>query len=132
MIEVKKKDQEEFRIKVEEKGDSKEYVVTLEDGYYQDLTQGKITKEELIEKSFKFLLQRESKESILSKFNLKIIKSYFPEFEEEIRRAIFIPFHFIESPANALANPALDPKSKIAEVKVCAARVERIESSNAC
>jgi len=88
MIEVKKKDQEEFRIKVEEKGDSKEYVVTLEDGYYQDLTQGKITKEELIEKSFKFLLQRESKESILSKFNLKIIKSYFPEFEEEIRRAI--------------------------------------------
>jgi len=88
MIEVKKKDQEEFRIKVEEKGDSKEYVVTLEDSYYQDLTQGKVTKEELMEKSFKFLLEREPKESILSKFNLKIIKSYFPEFEEEIRGAI--------------------------------------------
>ena len=88
MIEVKKKDQEEFRVKVEEKGPSKEYVVTLEDSYYQDLTQGKVTKEELIEKSFRFLLQRESKESILSKFNLKVIKSYFPEFEEEIRRAI--------------------------------------------
>ena len=88
MIEVKKKGQEEFRVKVEEKGASKEYAVTLEDSYYQDLTQGEITKEELIEKSFKFLLERESKESILSKFNLKIIKSYFPEFEEEIRRAI--------------------------------------------
>jgi len=88
MIEVQKKDQEEFRVKVEEKGASKEYVVTLEDSYYQDLTQGKITKEELIEKSFRFLLQRESKESILSKFNLKVIKSYFPEFEEEIRRTI--------------------------------------------
>jgi len=87
MIEVKKKSQEEFVVTVEEGGTSKEYVVTLEDSYYQDLTQGKITKEELIEKSFKFLLERESKESILSKFNLKLIKSYFPEFEEEIRRA---------------------------------------------
>ena len=88
MIEVKKKDQEEFRVKVEQEGASKEYAVTLEDSYYQDLTQGKVTKEELIEKSFKFLLERESKESILAKFNLKIIKSYFSEFEEEIRRAI--------------------------------------------
>ena len=87
MIEVKKKDREEFVVKVEGKGATKEYVVTLEDSYYQGLTQGKITKEELIEKSFKFLLERESKESILSKFNLKLIRSYFPEFEEEIRRA---------------------------------------------
>jgi len=31
-------------------------------------------------------LQREAKESILSRFNLKIINNYFPEFEEEIRR----------------------------------------------
>jgi len=46
--------------------------------------------------------------------------------------SIFIPFHFTESPANALTNPALDPKSKIAEVKVCAARVERIGAGNAC
>ena len=88
MIEVKKKDQEEFRVRVEDRGTSKEYVVTLEDSYYQDLTEGKIAREELIEKSFKFLLERESKESILSKFNLKIIKSYFPEFEEEMRGAI--------------------------------------------
>ena len=88
MIEVIKKDQEEFRIKLEERGNSKEYMVTLGDIYYQDLTQGKITKEELIKKAFMFLLEREPKESILSKFDLKIIKSYFPEFEEEISRAI--------------------------------------------
>jgi len=88
MIEVKKKSREEFLVKVEEEGGSKDYVVTLENSYYQDLTQGNITQEELIEKSFKFLLERESKESIFSKLNLKIIKSYFPEFEEEMRRAI--------------------------------------------
>jgi len=86
MIEVKRKNQNEFGVVVQEKNTKTEHLVTLDDNYYQLLTQGKITKEELIEKSFKFLLERESKESILSKFNLKIIKSYFPEFEEEVSK----------------------------------------------
>jgi len=34
-------------------------------------------------------------------------------------------FHFAESPANVLTNPALDPVAKIPEYKVCAVRVER-------
>jgi len=81
MIKVEKKNQQEFTVKVEEK----EYNVGLDDEYWQDLTGGKITKEELIKKSFEFLLEREPKESILSRFNLRIINQYFPEFEEEIR-----------------------------------------------
>jgi len=36
---------------------------------------------------------------------------------------VFIPFHFGESPANALTNPALDPVAKIPEYKVAAVRV---------
>jgi formate dehydrogenase alpha subunit len=36
---------------------------------------------------------------------------------------LFIPFHFGESPANALTNPALDPVAKIPEYKVAAVRV---------
>jgi formate dehydrogenase major subunit len=36
---------------------------------------------------------------------------------------IFIPFHFKESPANVLTNPATDPVCKIPEFKVCAVRV---------
>ena len=82
MIKVEKKNQQEFTVKVEEK----EYNVGLDDEYWQDLTGGKITKEELIEKSFKFLLEREPKESILPRFNLRVINQYFPEFEEEIRK----------------------------------------------
>ncbi|MCK4443962.1 MAG: formate dehydrogenase subunit alpha, partial [Thermoplasmata archaeon] len=39
---------------------------------------------------------------------------------------IFIPFHFAECAANVLTNPALDPKSKIPELKVCSAQVEKI------
>lgn len=44
-----------------------------------------MTKEELIKKSFEFLLKRESKQSILSRFNLRVIGNYFPDFEEEIK-----------------------------------------------
>ncbi len=38
---------------------------------------------------------------------------------------IFIPFHFAESAANVLTNPALDPVAKIPELKVCACRIEK-------
>jgi hypothetical protein len=84
MITVKKQNQDEYLVKVEKK----EYKVSLDDKYWQDLTGGRITKEELIEKSFDFLLEREPKESILSSFNLKVINRYFPDFEEEIETRI--------------------------------------------
>lgn len=38
---------------------------------------------------------------------------------------IFVPFHFCEAPANVLTAQALDPQSKIPELKVCAARIRR-------
>jgi formate dehydrogenase alpha subunit len=38
---------------------------------------------------------------------------------------VFMTFHFAESPANRLTNPALDPVAKIPEYKVCAVRVEK-------
>jgi len=37
--------------------------------------------EQLVHDSFAFLLQRESKESILGEFDLSIIKRYFPDFD---------------------------------------------------
>ena len=36
---------------------------------------------------------------------------------------VFIPFCFVEAPANVLTNPQLDPFGKIPEFKFCAARV---------
>jgi formate dehydrogenase alpha subunit len=42
---------------------------------------------------------------------------------------IFIPFHFYESPANRLTNDALDPVSKIPELKVAACRIALVEES---
>jgi len=40
--------------------------------------------------------------------------------------SVFIPFHFVEGPANRLTNDALDPKAKIPELKVAACRIEKI------
>ncbi len=38
---------------------------------------------------------------------------------------VFMTFHFAESPTNLLTNPALDPVSKIPELKVCAVRIKK-------
>ncbi len=40
---------------------------------------------------------------------------------------VYMSFHFVETPANVLTNTALDPVSKIPELKVCAVRIERIK-----
>jgi hypothetical protein len=42
--------------------------------------------ETLVRESFRFLLERESRESILSRFDLTVISRYLPEYAMEIRR----------------------------------------------
>jgi hypothetical protein len=84
MIKVLKEKPGQFLVTVENKGATTRHAVKLDDKYYQKLTAGKISREELIKKSFEFLLERESSTSILPEFNLKLITTYFPEYEEEI------------------------------------------------
>ena len=57
--------------------------VTLNPEHYNRLTGGKISQEELVTRSFQFLLKREPKESILHDFDLQVIGRYFPEYERE-------------------------------------------------
>lgn len=64
------------------------YTVLLAEDYYQKLTGGKSAKEELVEKSFEFLLEREAPESILSEFGLPLIQKYFPEYETRIKQML--------------------------------------------
>jgi formate dehydrogenase alpha subunit len=47
------------------------------------------------------------------------------------RKTVFMPFHFVESRANILTNPIVDPVAKIPEFKVCAVKIEKkkLESS---
>lgn len=64
--------------------DGFQYEVSFSNEYCQKLTSGKITPEELVRKSFEFLLEREGPESILRRFSLPIISQYFPEYETAI------------------------------------------------
>jgi len=41
-----------------------------------------------VRRSFEFLLEREPKESILTRFDLSLISRYFPEYEREIKRRL--------------------------------------------
>jgi hypothetical protein len=88
VIEIEKKNQNELMVLVREKETQSQRPVTLDDTYYQFLTRGRISKEDLIRKSFQFLLDRESKESILRSSNLQMIKRYFPEYGEEMSYSI--------------------------------------------
>jgi hypothetical protein len=70
-------------------GSQTTHEVTMDKDYYMDLTEnGRIIPEEFIKKSFEFLLERESKDSILRRFNISQINDFFPEYEKEIKKAI--------------------------------------------
>jgi hypothetical protein len=84
MIEVEKIDDTTYRVTV--KGHTTTtHDVSADIAYYQKLTGGHVPVEVLIEKSFEFLLERESNTSILRKFDLPVIGHYFPEYEKVIR-----------------------------------------------
>ena len=78
----------EFRVRVIEGRSETSHVVTLQPADHQRLTGGKATPEELLKRSFEFLLEREIKESILARFDLLVIARYFPEYEREIKRRL--------------------------------------------
>ena len=52
----------------------------------QRLSPGADGPEELVRRSFEFLLAREPQESILRSFDLPVIGRYFPDYERQIRR----------------------------------------------
>ncbi len=60
--------------------------VTMTRADFQRLTPAAGTPDGLVRRSFEFMLQRETKESILKSFALPDIAKYFPEYEAEIRK----------------------------------------------
>ena len=78
----------EFCVRVIEDRSESTHRVTVTADEYRRLSEGKIEADELIRRSFEFLLAREPKESILPEFDLPLIGRYFPEYERELKRAI--------------------------------------------
>ncbi len=84
MISVKKVDETTFSVTVEGRTTTT-HKVNVSPSYYEKLTGGKIPVEILVEKSFEFLLERESNTSILRSFDLPVIGNYFPDYESVIK-----------------------------------------------
>lgn len=75
-----------FQVVVRERGSETRHLVTMASRTSRELTQGAASPERCIEAAFRFLLDREPKESILSQFDVTVISRYFPEFPRELPR----------------------------------------------
>ena len=87
-IEVRKSGESAYDVRVTEGKSESSHHETLGAADYERLAAGKVTQEEFIRRSFEFLLERESKESILARFDLTVISRYFPQYEREIKKRI--------------------------------------------
>jgi hypothetical protein len=81
-------DSYEFQVTVREGGSQTQHRVTLEKSDYRQLVGEETSPEALVEESFRFLLEREPKESILRSFDLLVIGRYFPEYQRKIARRV--------------------------------------------
>jgi hypothetical protein len=91
MIEVKTistNDHFEFEVTVRERTSETLHRVTMARSDYQKLTSGRVSPEQCIEAAFRFLLDHEPKEAILSRFDVSVISRYFPGFREEFAKYI--------------------------------------------
>jgi hypothetical protein len=90
-IEVQATDQGDTyacQVTVSERGSETRHHVTLRKADYERLSGGKVSPEALVTESFRFLLEREPKESILRSFDLTVIGRYFPEYERQITKRL--------------------------------------------
>ncbi|HEY1736537.1 MAG TPA: hypothetical protein VGG12_07825 [Methylovirgula sp.] len=88
MIDVKEVspgDPMEFEVVVREPNGETRHRVTLTRHDAKRLASGREPKE-LIEAAFRFLLDRESKQQILTRFDISVIARYFPDFERVLPR----------------------------------------------
>lgn len=88
MIFIEKGKEDHYHVEVVDPNGSKsQHVVTVELPYLAKLGwENTAVIEDLLRKSFEFLIAREPKESLLPSFKLQEIACYYPEFEEEIRK----------------------------------------------
>ena len=74
----------DFEVVVREGEGVTRHHVTMSREMCERLTAGKHTPERCLEAVFRFLLDREPKESILGRFDVTVISRYSPEFEREL------------------------------------------------
>jgi hypothetical protein len=91
MIEVRRVtegDPLELEVLVREGRGETRHRVTIARATSERLAVGTVPPERVVEAAFRFLLDREPKESILRRFDVSVIERYFPGFERELPRYI--------------------------------------------
>lgn len=86
MIEVHRTGEDDplsFDVRVGDGRGASRHAVTMSRAIYARVAEGH-PPEAVIEAVFRFLLDREPKESILGRFDVSVVSRYFPEFEEKI------------------------------------------------
>ena len=73
-----------YQVTVFDAGRRHRYDVTLSFQDYDHWSHGSIPPSKVVEKAFKFLLQREPADAIMSKFDCSVIRRYFPEVDTEL------------------------------------------------
>ena len=84
-VSIKKRTDDVFQVTVAD-SITTTHEVTVNDQSLTDLTDDKVTKEQLLEFSFNFLLDTAPNTSILSKFDINVISKYFFDYRVEVRR----------------------------------------------
>ena len=84
-VSIKKLSDDLFEVTVA-KTSTTTHTVTVTDQSLSDLSDSNVTKTQLLEFSFRFLLEREPNTSILSSFDINVISRYFSDYKDEVRR----------------------------------------------
>jgi hypothetical protein len=66
----------------------RQYRVVLADVHYDNLAQGKVSKEQLLKCCFEYFANNQLLDQLETKFVLRDIGKQFPKFEEDIKEAI--------------------------------------------
>ena len=83
IIKIKEIKKDEFNVEVIDKKTTFHKII-ISDKIHKELTSGLVSKIQLLEKSFEFLLEREPNTSILTNFEIQLISNYFSDYEKYI------------------------------------------------
>lgn len=83
-VEVSPIDEERFQVTINEGTTTSSHEVTASAAQVERIA-GDTEPEQLVEASVRFLLDREPKESIMSRFDLDVISRFFPEYESTVK-----------------------------------------------
>ena len=75
-----------FSVAIDEAGSRSTHQVTLSRRDHRELGIETESPDQFVRRCVEWLLEREPKEAILSRFDIRDISQYFPRFSEEIRK----------------------------------------------